>query len=170
MSSNQSGEGEIRRGIVEVDLVDCMVALPGQLFYSTQIPVCLWLVAKNKGNGRFRDRRTETLFIDARKLGTIERGRVTSIEGGRAAAMLRDLVDRADDGARVLAELGIGLNPTIAPRGHVMLDEKAAGTAHVAIGNNIGSYGGANSSTIHVDCILATPTVEVDGRRLELPT
>ena len=99
-----------------------------------------------------------------------ERGRVTSIEGGRAAAMLRDLVDRADDGARVVAELGIGLNPTIAPRGHVMLDEKAAGTAHVAIGNNIGSYGGANSSTIHVDCILATPTVEVDGRRLELPT
>lgn len=71
MSSNQSGEGEIRKQIVEADLVDCMVALPGQLFYSTQIPVCLWFLTRNKGNGRFRDRRGETLFIDARKMGTL---------------------------------------------------------------------------------------------------
>ncbi len=71
MSSNQSGEGEIRKAIIEADLVDCMVALPGQLFYSTQIPVCLWFLARNKKNGRFRDRRGETLFIDARKLGTM---------------------------------------------------------------------------------------------------
>jgi type I restriction enzyme M protein len=71
MSSNQSGEGEIRRSIVEADLVDCMVALPGQLFYSTQIPVCLWFLARDKRNGRFRDRRGETLFIDARRLGTL---------------------------------------------------------------------------------------------------
>ncbi len=69
MSSNQSGEGEIRRKIIEADLVDCMVALPGQLFYSTQIPVCLWFLARDKKNGRFRDRRGETLFIDARKMG-----------------------------------------------------------------------------------------------------
>ncbi|MBA2397833.1 MAG: SAM-dependent DNA methyltransferase [Bradyrhizobium sp.] len=71
MSSNQSGEGEIRKAMVEADLVDCMVALPGQLFYSTQIPVCLWFLARNKKNGRFRDRRGETLFIDARKMGTL---------------------------------------------------------------------------------------------------
>ncbi|QJR15378.1 type I restriction-modification system subunit M [Usitatibacter palustris] len=71
MSANQSGEGEIRKAIIEADLVDCMVALPGQLFYSTQIPVCLWFLARNKRNGRFRDRRGETLFIDARKLGTM---------------------------------------------------------------------------------------------------
>lgn len=71
MSSNQSGEGEIRKAIVEADLVDCMVAMPGQLFYSTQIPVCLWFLARTKRNGRFRDRRGETLFIDARKLGTL---------------------------------------------------------------------------------------------------
>jgi len=71
MSSNQSGEGEIRKAIIEADLVDCMVALPGQLFYSTQIPVCLWFVARNKKNGRFRDRRGEVLFIDARKMGTL---------------------------------------------------------------------------------------------------
>lgn len=71
MSSNQSGEGEIRKAIVEADLVDCMVALPGQLFYSTQIPVCLWFLARNKKHGRFRDRRGEVLFIDARKMGTM---------------------------------------------------------------------------------------------------
>ncbi|MBN1322422.1 MAG: SAM-dependent DNA methyltransferase [Methanotrichaceae archaeon] len=71
MSSNQSGEGEIRRAIIEADLVDCMVALPGQLFYSTQIPACLWFLAREKKNGRFRDRRGETLFLDARKMGIL---------------------------------------------------------------------------------------------------
>jgi type I restriction enzyme M protein len=71
MSSNQSGEGEIRKNIIEADLVDCMVALPGQLFYSTQIPVCLWFLARSKGNGKFRKRQGETLFIDARKMGTL---------------------------------------------------------------------------------------------------
>jgi type I restriction enzyme M protein len=71
MSSNQSGEGEIRKNIIEADLVDCMVALPGQLFYSTQIPVCLWFLARHKRNGRFRERRGEVLFIDARKMGTL---------------------------------------------------------------------------------------------------
>ena len=71
MSSNQSGEGEIRRAIVEADLVDCMIAMPGQLFYNTAIPVCLWFIARNKGNGKFRDRRGQTLFIDARKLGRL---------------------------------------------------------------------------------------------------
>ncbi|MCX6866764.1 MAG: N-6 DNA methylase, partial [Verrucomicrobia bacterium] len=90
MSSNQSGEGDIRRALIEADLVDCMVAMPGQLFYSTQIPVCLWFLTKNKrGTGGppvssskhgqaaraplscLRNRQGETLFIDARKLGTL---------------------------------------------------------------------------------------------------
>ena len=71
MSSNQSGEGEIRKNIIEDDLVDCMVALPGQLFYSTQIPVCLWFLTRDKRNNRFRDRRGSTLFIDARQMGTL---------------------------------------------------------------------------------------------------
>jgi type I restriction enzyme M protein len=69
MSSAQSGEDVIRRAMVEGDVVDCMIALPGQLFYSTQIPACLWFLARNKHNGRYRDRRGELLFIDARKLG-----------------------------------------------------------------------------------------------------
>ena len=81
MSSNQSGEGDIRRALIEADLVDCMVALPGQLFYSTTIPVCLWFIAKSKGartllsaSGEkefIRARKRETLFIDARKMGTL---------------------------------------------------------------------------------------------------
>ena len=69
MSSNQSGEGEIRKNLIETDLVDCMVALPGQLFYSTQIPACLWFLARDRKDGKFRNRRGEVLFIDARKLG-----------------------------------------------------------------------------------------------------
>ena len=71
MSSNQSGEGDIRKALIEADLVDCMVALPGQLFYSTQIPVCLWFLTKTKKDGKRRDRRKQTLFLDARKLGTL---------------------------------------------------------------------------------------------------
>ncbi len=63
-SSSQSGEGDIRKAIIEADLVDCMVALPGQLFYSTQIPVCLWLLAKKKNDGKRRDRCKRALFLD----------------------------------------------------------------------------------------------------------
>jgi type I restriction enzyme M protein len=69
MSSTQSGEGDIRKRLIEADLVDCMIALPSQLFYSTQIPACLWFIARDKKNTRFRDRRGEVLFIDARKMG-----------------------------------------------------------------------------------------------------
>ncbi len=71
MSSNSSGEGDIRKAIIEADLVDCMVSLPGQLFYNTQIPVCLWFISRDKKNHRFRDRRGETLFIDGRKIGSM---------------------------------------------------------------------------------------------------
>ncbi len=71
MSSNTSGEGEIRKGIVEADLVDCMISLPSQLFYNTMIPVCLWFVARDKKNHKFRDRRGQILFIDARNMGSM---------------------------------------------------------------------------------------------------
>jgi len=69
MSSSQSGEGEIRKALIEAGLVDCMVALPGQLFYSTQIPACLWFLARDRRDGGFRDRHDEILFVDARNLG-----------------------------------------------------------------------------------------------------
>jgi type I restriction enzyme M protein len=75
MNSNTSGEGEIRKKMIEAGLVDCMVALPAQLFYNTMIPACLWFLSRNR-TGRvhpypFRDRSNEILFIDARKLGTM---------------------------------------------------------------------------------------------------
>ncbi|CAK0778351.1 type I restriction enzyme M protein [Azospirillaceae bacterium] len=79
MSSSQNSEGDIRKALIEgvhgaPGVVDCMIALPGQLFYSTQIPACLWFLARDKSNGiarnaKLRDRRNEILFIDARKLG-----------------------------------------------------------------------------------------------------
>ena len=79
MSTNTTGEGLIRRKMIENDLVDCMIALPGQLFYTTQIPVCLWFLTKNKKaqvvaghtESNHRDRQGETLFVDARNLGTM---------------------------------------------------------------------------------------------------
>lgn len=74
MSSNTSGEGEIRAQMIENDLIDCMIALPRQLFYTTQIPVCLWFMTKSKAADPakgYRDRQGETLFIDARNLGTM---------------------------------------------------------------------------------------------------
>ena len=74
MSSSTSGEGAIRQKIIENDLVDCMIALPGQLFYTTQIPVCLWFISKNKREDKvrgYRNRQGETLFIDAREMGSM---------------------------------------------------------------------------------------------------
>jgi type I restriction enzyme M protein len=69
MPNNLSGEGEIRKNIIEADLVDCMIAMPSNLFYNVTIPHCLWFLTRSKRNGRFRDRSGQTLFIDARKMG-----------------------------------------------------------------------------------------------------
>jgi hypothetical protein len=98
-----------------------------------------------------------------------EQGRARSIRGGAAGERMRQLVDDAGSGADVIAELGIGLNPALRPRGHVLFDEKAAGTAHVAIGNNTGPYGGDNVAAIHVDCVLSAPRLEADGVPVALP-
>jgi len=69
LSSNTSGEGEIRKNIIKAGLIDCIVALPDKLFYTTQIPASLWFISRNRYNHKFRDRRNEILFIDARKMG-----------------------------------------------------------------------------------------------------
>jgi type I restriction enzyme M protein len=71
MNSNTGSEGEIRKSMIEAGLIDCMVALPAQLFYNTMIPACIWFLARNKTNGKFRNRSNEILFIDARKLGVM---------------------------------------------------------------------------------------------------
>ena len=72
MSSEIATEGDIRKAMIEADLVDCMVSLPSQLFYNTQIPACLWFLARNKTETtKFRNRTNEVLFIDAREFGTM---------------------------------------------------------------------------------------------------
>jgi type I restriction enzyme M protein len=90
LSSSTGGEGEIRRRIVEADLVDCIVALPAQLFYTTGIPVCLWFLTRDKTGKnlkhRGRDRKGETLFIDARKLGTMQTRTLRVLTDGEFSA------------------------------------------------------------------------------------
>ena len=74
LTTSTSGEGNIRKAIIEADMVDCIIALPGQLFYTTPIPACLWFLTRNKGADRqrgFRARQGEALFIDARKMGSL---------------------------------------------------------------------------------------------------
>lgn len=74
MSSNTSGEGEIRQKLIENDVVECMIALPSQLFFTTQIPACLWFITNDKKENKqkaYRNREGQTLFIDAREMGTM---------------------------------------------------------------------------------------------------
>lgn len=71
MTTNSGNEGEIRKRLIQEGVVDCMVALPTQLFYNTQIPACLWFLARNRKNHKFRDRSNEILFIDARNTGAM---------------------------------------------------------------------------------------------------
>ena len=98
LSSGSGGEGEIRQRIVEADLVDCIVALPAQLFLTTGIPACLWFLTRDKTGKNLpkggRDRKGETLFIDARKLGTMQTRTLRVLTGG-------------DDGESMLAD-GMG--------------------------------------------------------------
>ena len=92
MSSNQNNEGAIRKAMVEADVVDVMVALPPQLFFNTQIPACLWFLAKDKTSGG-RDRRGEVLFIDARKLGRMDT-RVNRVFDDNDVARIANTVHR----------------------------------------------------------------------------
>jgi len=136
MSSDQSNEGEIRKNIIEADLVDCMVALPGQLFYSTQIPVCLWFLARNKKNGRFRDRRRGTLFIDARKMGTLTDRVHRELSDEEIAKIARTYhAWRGDKGAGEYADvLGFCKAVTlddIRKHGHVLTPGRYVGTKEI---------------------------------------
>jgi type I restriction enzyme M protein len=136
MSSGQSGEGEIRKNLIEADLVDCMVALPGQLFYSTPIPVCLWFLARDRKNGRFRDRRGQVLFIDAHKLGTM----VDRTHRELTEADITRIADtyhawRGDKGARTYEDVpGFCMGATheeIAKHGHVLTPGRFVGAQAV---------------------------------------
>lgn len=135
MSSNQSGEGEIRKAMIEADAVDCMVALPGQLFYSTQIPACLWFLARNKNLGKgLRDRRGQLLFIDARKLGVLvdrTRRELTDEEVTKVADTYHAW--RGEDGAGEYADVaGFCKSATledIRKHGHVLTPGRYVGAA-----------------------------------------
>jgi type I restriction enzyme M protein len=134
MSTNQSGEGEIRKAIIEDDLVDCMVALPGQLFYATQIPVCLWFIARDRRNGRFRDRRGETLFIDARKMGKLvdrTHRELTDDDMTKIAGTYHAW--RGDEGADVYADIAgfcrVASIDEIRKHGHVLTPGRYVGAA-----------------------------------------
>lgn len=136
MSSNQSGEGDIRKALIEADLVDCMVALPGQLFYSTQIPVCLWFLTRSKNDGKKRDRRRETLFIDARKLGTL----IDRVHRELTDADMEKIVStyhawRGDDAAKTYEDVaGFCKSATteeIASHGHVLTPGRYVGAEEV---------------------------------------
>lgn len=82
LNTNTGSEGEIRKNMIEAGLIDCMVSLPAQLFYNTMIPACLWFLAKNRTNGKFRNRSNEILFIDARNLGTMINRRNKELSDG----------------------------------------------------------------------------------------
>ena len=137
LSSQQSGEGEIRRNIIEADLVDCIVSLPGQLFFTTQIPVCLWFLTRDKSNGlvadkKLRDRRRETLFINARGLGTMESRTLKVLSDDDIAKVAGTYHAWRETGGSYLDDAGFCKSATtaqIAAQSYVLTPGRYVGTA-----------------------------------------
>lgn len=98
---------------------------------------------------------------------TFKDGAISGVSGGRAVE-LSALLEAAGDGSRYLAELGIGLNPNFQIQGNTLLDEKIAGTVHIATGNDV-TFGGRNSVSYHADAVIRSPRLYLDGTEVELP-
>jgi type I restriction enzyme M protein len=139
LSSQQSGEGEIRKTIIEADLVDCIVSLPGQLFFTTQIPVCLWFVTRDKSNGlvrdlKLRDRRRQTLFIDARGLGAMENRTLKVLTAADIAKVAATYHAWRETGGRYADEAGFAKSVTtedIAAQDYVLTPGRFVGATVV---------------------------------------
>ncbi|TWB07462.1 type I restriction-modification system subunit M [Bradyrhizobium stylosanthis] len=137
--SSQSVEGEIRRAIVDADLVDCIVSLPGQLFFTTQIPVCLWFLTRDKSNGlvrdmKLRDRRRETLFIDARDLGTMQNRTLKVLTDTDVEKIAETYHAWRETGGRYSDQPGFAKSSTtdeIAAQHYVLTPGRYVGTAKV---------------------------------------
>ncbi|MBX9827605.1 MAG: type I restriction-modification system subunit M [Xanthobacteraceae bacterium] len=137
LSSQQSGEGDIRRAIIDADLVDCIVSLPGQLFFTTQIPVCLWFLTKDKSNGlgldkTLRNRSRETLLIDARGLGTMQSRTLKVLSDDDIARVAKTYHAWREIGGRYTDEAGFAKSATtsdIAAQGYVLTPGRYVGVA-----------------------------------------
>ncbi|MDZ5448269.1 class I SAM-dependent DNA methyltransferase [Labrys sp. ZIDIC5] len=137
LSSQQSGEGEIRRAIIDADLVDCIVSLPGQLFFTTQIPVSLWFITRDKSNGlvrdmKLRDRRRQTLFIDARGLGTMQTRTLKVLTEADISKVADTYHAWRETGGRYSDEPGFAKSATttqIAEQGYVLTPGRFVGAA-----------------------------------------
>ena len=140
LSSQQSGEGEIRRELIERDQIDCIVALPGQLFATTQIPVCLWFIARDKSNGllkdrTLRDRRGEVLFIDARRLGRMASRTLKVLDDddvARVADTYHAWRERGGNYENVLGFARAASLTDIAAHGHVLTPGRYVGVTAAA--------------------------------------
>lgn len=140
LSSQQSGEGEIRRNLIEQGLVDCIVSLPGQLFSTTQIPVCLWFLARDKSNGllkdrTLRDRRGHTLFIDARALGRMETRTLKVLDAADIARIADTYHAWREKGGAYVDVAGFAKSATdaeIAEQGFVLTPGRFVGNAERA--------------------------------------
>jgi len=133
MNSNSGGEGEIRKNMIEAGLIDCMVALPAQLFYNTMIPACLWFLARNKTNHKFRNRSNEILFIDARKLGTMINRRNKELTDGDIALIASTYHEWRNKDGKFADKTGFSKSVTIEEirsekNGYVLMPGRYVGT------------------------------------------